>query len=401
MYRETTALKKILQLTKRIRVIQGGTSAGKTIAIMLYLADYAAMTEKTSISVIAESVPHLKRGAMRDFLNIMKGHNIYRESRWSRSDSTYEFENGSYIEFFSADDPAKLRGARRDVLFINECNNVAHSAYEQLEVRTKKMVILDFNPVSEFWVHTEVMPHVEHDFLKLTYKDNEALDPAIIQSIESRKHNANWWRIYGLGEIGVKEGQVYTNWKPIKAVPKDAVLKGYGLDFGYTNNPTGIVAVWKWNNAYVLDEIEYRTGLQNRVIGQKLLDLPEAERPTKGLMVVADAAEPKSIDEIRGMGVNIIGATKGQGSVNFGIQIVQDQEIFYTERSINLRKEQMNYLWKLDKDGKPMNVPENIFNHLMDGTRYIITELEGKAEPGIISMLKGQIKEAQADENQK
>lgn len=390
-YAPTTALRKIANLKKRIRIIQGGTSAAKTISILIYLADIAdrwelETGEPTSISIVSESMPHLRRGAERDFFNIIKAHNIYKAGMHNRSDHTYNFGK-SYIEFFSADDPAKLRGGRRDVLYINEANNLPYRAYEELEVRTKKLVIIDFNPVTEFWAHTEVMPHVDHDFLKLTYKDNEALDPNIIASIESRKHNTNWWRVYGMGEIGIKEGVVYPHWKPIKAIPKEARLVGYGLDFGYTNHPTGIVSVWKWNNAYILHEEEYRTGLRNSAIGQKLLGLPKA-------LVVGDSAEPKSIDEIRGMGVNIIGATKGQGSVNFGIDTVLDQEIFYTETSTNLRHEQLNYLWKINKfTGKPLNVPEDIFNHLMDAVRYIITELEGKSEPGVLQFLKGQAKE--------
>lgn len=395
MYQPTTALMEILALKKRIKIIQGGTSAGKTIAILLYLVQ-RAQSEKLSISVVSESMPHLKRGAIRDFLNIMQNHNYYNPNEWNRSDSTYNFSPPyptSYIEFFSADDPAKLRGARRDILFINECNNVAHSAYEQLEVRTRLEVILDFNPVSEFWVHTEVMPHVEHDFLKLTYKQNEALDPAIIASIESRKHNKNWWRVYGLGEVGILEGQVYQNWKPLKEVPKEAQLVRRGLDFGYTNHPTAIVDIYQWNNAFILDEQEYRTGMKNPDIAKKIQGLPEPD-----MLVVADSAEPKSIDELKGYDINIIGAVKGPGSVDFGIQAVQDQQIFVTERSHNIWKEQRNYLWKLDKQGKPLNVPEDVFNHCMDAARYAIADIINQPEPGITQFLKGA---AQAPEPEK
>ncbi len=392
-YAPTTALRKIANLSKRIRVIQGGTSAGKTIAILIYLIDIAdrwelETGEGTSISVVSESMPHLRRGAERDFFNILRAHNMYKAGMHNRSDHTYNFGK-SYVEFFSADDPSKLRGSRRDVLFINEANNVAFSAYEQLEVRTKKLVIIDFNPVSEFWAHTEVMPHVDHDFLKLTYKDNEALDPNIIASIESRKHNTNWWRVYGLGEIGIKEGVVYPDWKPIKRIPKEARLVGYGLDFGYSNHPTGIVSAWKWNNAYILHQEEYRVGMKNPVIAEKLNGLPKA-------LVVGDSSEPKSIDEIRDHNINIIGATKGQGSVTWGIDLVQSLDIYYTESSLDLAHERLNYLWKIDKrTGKPLNVPEDIFNHLMDAARYILTELEGKPEPGLIQYLKGQAKETE------
>lgn len=388
MFQSTTAYEKIKSLSKRIRVVQGGTSAGKTIAILLYLIS-AAQTEKgLSISVVAESVPHLKRGAMRDFLNIMQTHHYFEEKRWNRSDSIYTFETGSYIEFFSADDPAKMRGARRDVLFINECNNVSYMAYEQLEVRTRKLVILDFNPVSEFWVHEEVMPHMDHDFIKLTYLDNESLEQSIIDSIESRRHNTNWWRVFGLGEIGFNEGQVYQNWKAIDEVPNDARLLRYGLDFGYTNDPSAIVAIYKWNNAFVLDELLYATGQSNKEVANVIRqaesldpvnEMNQFTGQTK-ILTIADSAEPKSIDEIKRYGVKIMGATKGKDSVNHGIQIVQDQEIYATKRSLNLWKEQRNYLWKVDRDGKSLNVPEDQFNHLMDAKRYAITDILRRRE---------------------
>jgi len=382
MFQQTTALTKIASLNKRLRVIQGGTSAGKTIAILLYLINLA-QTEKVSISIVSESVPHLKRGAMRDFLNIMQTHGYYKATSHNKTDMIYTFETGAYIEFFSADDPAKMRGARRDVLFINECNNVSFESFNQLEVRTKRLVILDFNPVSEFWVHEQVMPHMDHDFLKITYLDNEALDAQIVASIESRKHNESWWRVYGLGEIGFNEGQVYKNWMPIESVPEEARLERHGLDFGYTNDPTGIVNVYKWNNALILDEVAYASGLENKPIANLIrmdegLDPVDDQNKFTGetkVLTIADSSEPKSIAEIKRLGVKITGAVKGQGSVNYGIQKVQAQTIYVTKSSLNIWKEQRNYLWKVDRDGKSLNIPEDDFNHLMDAARYAIVEL--------------------------
>lgn len=369
MYRPTTALRKILKLNRRLQVVQGGTSASKTISILLKLINMA-QTETVSISVVSESLPHIKRGARKDFLNIMQTHRYFDEARWNRTDNIYTFETGSTIEFFGADSPDKVRGPRRDVLFINECNNVPYGVFDQLEVRTRKLIILDFNPVGEFWVHTEVIPHREHDFLKLTYLDNEALDPAIVQSIESRKHNENWWRVYGLGEIGVNEGQVFTNWRIIDQIPKDAELVRYGLDFGYTNDPSALVAIYRLDGSYIWHECLYRKGMSNKQIADVIAGLPPA-------LVIADSAEPKSIDELNsylGQG-RVLGATKGPGSVNQRIQLVQDHAIQVTKASTNIIKEQRNYLWKTDRDGKALNVPEDIFNHAMDAGGYAMADL--------------------------
>lgn len=376
MYQETTALRRIQSLNKRLKIIQGGTSASKTISILLYLINKAQTRRNLTISVVAESMPHIKKGALKDFLNIMKTHRYYEEARHNKTDQYYLFPTGTVMEFFGADSGDKVRGPRRDVLFINECNNVPYAVFDQMEVRTKEEIILDYNPVGEFWVHEEVIPHMEHDFVKLTYLDNEALDPAIRASIESRRHNAGWWKVYGLGETGTKEGQIYDGWGQFDDVPDEARLLGYGLDFGYTNHPTAIVAVYRWNNAYVLDEVAYRTGLSNAAIAAILKGVPEG-------LVVADSAEPKSIDEIKGYGIPIIGAMKGPGSVNTGIQLVQNQTIYSTKRSTNIHKEQRNYMWKTDRDGKPLNVPDDAFNHAMDAVRYKISDVLSGKEPNI------------------
>lgn len=398
IYQQTTALRKIAQLNKRIRIIQGGTSASKTISILQLLIDLAQSYNDLTITVGAESIPHLKKGALRDFLSIMQGHKYYNEAQFNRTDSIYTFVTGSIIEFFGvAENPGKARGPRRDVLFLNECNNIPYVVFEQMEVRTRQLVILDYNPVAEFWVHTEVIPHMEHDFVQLTYKDNEALEDSIIRSIESRKHNLNWWKVYGLGEIGVKEGQIYEGWEHIPTIPPEARLERYGLDFGYTNDPTALIAVYTWNNAYIWHELLYKPGLSNKEIAN-IIRKAEGLEPVKAdgtytgrtqTLTVADSAEPKSIDEIKSYGVRITGATKGQGSVNYGIQVVQDEEIMVTESSTNIIKEQRNYLWKIDKNGENLNVPEDQFNHAMDAGRYAQTDIVGhkldpKRQPGRI-----------------
>lgn len=364
MFTQTTATKKILQLNKRIRGVAGGTSASKTISIILWCIDYAQSTKGEIISIVSESFPHLKRGAIRDFMNIMQEHRYFKPDRWNKTDYIYEFEKGSKLEFFSADQPGKVRGPRRDVLFINECNNISYDTFTQLEIRTKKIIWLDWNPVSEFWWYTEMMKRDDADFITLTYKDNEALDPLIVSAIEARKGSRSWWNVYGLGQLGEAEGKIYTGWEQVDEVPHEARLERYGVDFGYSNDPTAIIAVYYYNGGYILDEVMFRKGLTNKQIADILLN-----QERKGL-VVADSAEPKSIDEIMSYGVSMIPSNKGKGSVLQGIQYVQQQRISVTKRSLNLLKEYRNYLWETDKDGSIINEPEHPFSHTMDAVRY-------------------------------
>lgn len=370
MFSSTTALSKITALTKKIRILQGGTSSSKTISTLLYLIHRAQSdTKPTLTSVIAESVPHLKRGAMRDFKNILIAHKYWKDDLWNATDSTYTFETGSQIEFFSADNAAKLRGGRRDRAFMNECNNMSLEAFDEIEVRTKEFIFLDFNPTNEFWVFTDIIPkRTDFDHIILTYKDNEGLSPEIVSSIEARKNRKGWWQVYGLGQLGEVDGKIYKEWQIIDEVPHEARLERYGLDFGYTNDPTAIVAVYKYNGGFILDEITFQKGLSNRQIADILLN----ERRE---LIIADSAEPKSIDEISSYGLNIIGCDKGADSVRNGIQVVQDQRVSITKRSTNIIKEYRNYLWKSDKDGKILNVPESGFDHALDAARYAITTL--------------------------
>ena len=370
-FEKVTAFNKISALTKKIRAVQGGTGASKTISILLYLIDLAQLDETPTLtSVISESTPHLKRGAMRDFKNIMQGHGYWKDGRWAATDSIYTLETGSKIEFFSADQPDKMRGGRRDRAFLNEANNMLMDTFDQIEVRTKEFVFLDWNPVSEFWFYTEVKGKRDDvDHIILNYLDNEALSQEIIKSIESRKERKRWWKVYGLGELGEIEGKIYKDWKIIDEVPHEARLERYGLNFGYTNHPTAIVAIYYHNGGYILDEIAYGTGMLNRNIADTIISNGGQ------ILTVADSAEPKSIDEIKEHGVNIIPAEKGKDSVVNGIQLVQDLPISITKRSTHIIKEYRNFLWMVDKNGNILNVPEEPFHYSMDAIRYGLTNI--------------------------
>lgn len=368
MFIYTTAIKKLRRLKERIKIIQGGTSAGKTFGILPILIDKAAKTPLLEISVVSESIPHLRRGALKDFEKIMRSTNRWIDVNFNKSLLRYTFVNGSYIEFFSVDQPDKLRGARRNILYINECNNVDFEAYQQLSIRTDKEVWLDYNPTHEFWVHTELMDDADSVFLQLTYKDNEALSDAIVKEIEKAKDKANysnywanWWQVYGLGNIGSLEGVVFSNWKQIDSVPIEARLIGVGLDFGYTNDPTAIIEVYKYNGKRILNEVCYRTGMVNNDIANTL---------KQDVTVFADSAEPKSIEEIRRRGHDIRPVRKGKDSIMYGISTMQDQEYLVTSNSVNLIKEFRYYCWDKDKTGNKLNKPIDKYNHAIDAVRY-------------------------------
>lgn len=365
----TTATRKIAKLTKKIRAVAGGTSASKTISILCYLIDRAQRdTKPTLTSIVSESIPHLKRGAIRDFQNILKDQGYWDDKRWNISDSIYTFETGSKIEFFSTDNGDKLRGSRRDRLFINEANNTTLDAFDQLEVRTKEFCFLDWNPSNEFYFYTEILGVREDvEFITLTYKDNEALSPEIVSSIEARKNNTRWWQVYGLGLLGEAEGRIYKGWQMLDEIPHEARLERYGIDFGYTNDPTVIIALYKFNDGFIINEVCYQKEMSNKMIADTLKNLDRA-------LVIADSAEPKSIQEIKDYGINILGAEKGQGSVYQGIQFVQDQRISLTKTSTKTKKAFENYFFLKDKQtGKYLNEPDDSiheWSNSMDAIRY-------------------------------
>lgn len=368
----TTAMDKILALNKRVRIIEGGAAASKTFSICMWIIDYAESTNDKVVSIVSESLPHLRKGAMRDFLNILKYTNRYSDKSYNKTDSTYLFSTGTIVEFFGVESSDKVRGPRRDVLFVNEANNIDYETYSQLELRTREVIFLDHNPVSAYYAHDKLMHLETSDFVRLTYRDNEALEPAIIRSIEDRRiTNPNWYRVYGLGEVGHYEGQIYSNWQIIDDKPEEARLETIGLDFGYTNDPSAIVGIYKYNDGYILDEILYATSMSNANLAGVLANYPN-------ILTIADSAEPKSIDEIQRLGIYIKGSDKGKGSVMQGIQLVQDQKLFVTKNSVNLIKELRGYNWKTDRAGKALNIPNHEFSHGMDAIRYALTDLISK-----------------------
>ena len=371
MFIVTTAIKRLLKLKKRIKVVRGGTSAGKTFGIIPILIDRCTKETDLEISIVSESIPHLRRGALKDFLKIMMDLNRYKSDNFNKSTLKYTFSNGSYIEFFSADQPDRLRGARRTDLYVNECNNITFDAYYQLAIRTSGDIWLDYNPASLFWVDREIIGQEDVDFITLTYKDNEALSKTIVQEIEKAKYKTseywrNWWKVYGLGQIGSLEGVCITDWREIE-LPKEARLLSYGMDFGYTNDPTTLIALYKYNNAYIFDEVIY----QKKLLNSDISDLLKANEVTD--IIYADNAEPKSIAELKNYGHTVLPCIKGKDSIVYGINLINQNEIYITSRSKNLIKELQSYIWIVDKEGNKVNKPIDAFNHCIDAARYAIT----------------------------
>jgi len=373
-FKYTTAISRIRRMTARKKVIQGGTSAGKTLAILAVLIDIAAKN-KTEISVVSESIPHLRRGAIKDFAKVMQWTGRWVADRWNKTLLTYNFANGSVIEFFSADSEARLRGARRQVVYINEANNIDFESYYQLAIRTSEAIYIDFNPTHEFWAHTEVLPEQDAELVILTYNDNEALPDTIKRDIELNRTKAetsaywaNWWKVYGLGQVGTLQGAIYEDFEVVEGIDVSrAKFVALGLDWGFSNDPTALVAIYRQGDCLLIQELLYSTGLTNQDIADKLRTLGI----TRAWEIVADSAEPKSIEEIYRLGFNIKPAEKGPDSVRNGIDILKRFKLQVTKDSTNLIKELRSYTWATDKEGKNTGVPIDSFNHACDAMRYV------------------------------
>lgn len=393
MAKITTATHKLLALKKRIKAVCGGTSASKTYSILLILIDKAQSNNGLTIDIMSESYPHLEGGAIKDFKGIMQEQGYWRDDCWNETKHFYTFETKSVIKFISVDKLGKAHGPRRDILFVNEANNISYEIFDQLMIRTNGDIWIDWNPSTEFWYYTEIKDRIDHDFVTLTYLDNEALAQPVRESIEAHKDNKRWWRVYGLGQLGESEERIYTGWREIDEIPHEARLWRRGMDFGYTNDPTVLIDIYEYQGGYILDETIYSTGLSNKAIYDLIQNLPEPK-----MLIIADSADPKSIDELKLYGLNIIGAKKGQGSVYQGIQFVQGLKISITKKSVKSIKAYRNYCFYVDRDGKVTNDPDDAvheWSNPMDAIRYgfngVITgQNRAEIERSILANLQNQ-----------
>lgn len=392
MFLRTTAINKLKKMTARKKVVQGGTSSGKTYAIIPIIIDKLIKNERLKATVVAETLPAVKEGALDIFKNVMFDTNRWIQDNWNASNLTYTFSNLSRIQFKSFDSVGKAKASgKRDILFLNEANHIDFEIADALMIRSKETWI-DFNPDNEFWVHKETLQEPNSEFALINYEDNEALPKETLEDLLIKKDKAffntnlpypdiyqtnnikseywsNWCKVYIYGQIGSLEGVIFNNWQTIDKIPDDARLLGYGLDFGYSNDPTAIIEVYKYNDKRILNEICYLKGLSNAQIAKKI---------TTKLPVYCDSAEPKSIAELRSYGLSAYAVTKGADSITFGIQTMQEQEYLLTSHSTNVINEFRKYAWDKDKrTGETLNKPIDDYNHAIDAIRYHEMETVG------------------------
>lgn len=385
-YKYTKAYHKIKDLillnpNEDVFVIRGGQGASKTVSI-LQLITQSLISSPKEAAVLSSELSKMKRTVVRDYKKISKDWGVMSsEKDFNRAETKHEYDNDSYIDFLGADVNDVGKGFRRDILYINEADKMDIDTAVQFISRAG-LTLIDYNPDSLFWGDDYIN---ENNFLTLTFEDNEYLPQSERRSILDYKikgfHNpelpfellfklenikstywSNKWRVYGLGMVGSLDGVVFENWQMIDELPKEARLIGYGLDFGYTNDPTAIIEVYVWNGKRILNEICYKTGLSNKQI---------AEYITTSKMCFCDSAEPKSIDELVRSGVDAFGVRKGADSINFGIQVMQEQDYLITKSSVNLINEIQKYTWKKDRrTNEKLNKPIDNFNHAIDAVRY-------------------------------
>lgn len=379
----TTALAKITDAICEptfFKIIQGGQGAGKTGGIVSNLIGYCQSYPDSIVTIAGESVPHLKAGAIRDFRREMQEYGVWNDERWSRSDKRYYFENKSELEFMTFDKMG-AHGPRRNVLFVNEANDMSFEVFQQLADRTDDFVIIDFNPSSKFWAHEQLIEKQPErcSFLVLTYQDNEALPKQERENIESHKPKpgeepSNWWTVYGLGQIGSLEGNIYEGWETGKL---DTIKKGqlvrYGLDFGFSNDQSALVALYELPEGKLgVVELLYKRGLKGSDYDNTLKRLGV----DPNVLIVADSARPEIIAEIREAGFRCVGADKNAGSVLRGIDRVKQRQIVYVGE--NLRKEYFSYAWRKKRSGEIIDEPQDGNDHLMDALRYAVDDLSKK-----------------------
>jgi phage terminase large subunit len=364
----TTVFQRNWEATSRFVVNIGGSRSTKTYSILqLLIIKALESTEPLVISIVRKSLPSLRISVMRDFLDILKHLDLYNSENHNKTENTYLLNN-ALIEFFSIDDAQKRRGTKRDILFVNEVNELSWEDFFQLNIRTTQQVFMDFNPSETFWYNDQIQHRDDVTTIHSTYKDNPYLNEEQINEIERLQHtDLQYYQIYALGQFAGQVDLIYT-YIPVDDIPTfGAKLVALGLDWGYSNDPTALLEVWLWNDAIYFNELLYRPGLTNQDIINELNELGV----DRYVEIIADSAEPKSIEEIRRAGFNIKPATKGPDSVMNGIDILKRHRIHVTKQSTNIMSELNKYKWITDKNGNKLNKPIDAFNHALDAARYV------------------------------
>lgn len=359
--------------------LQGSSRSSKTYNTLIWLVVYCLTHPYTRLSIVRATLPALKGSVYVDFKEILLRLGVWDDRAMNKSDMIYTFGNGSWVEFFSTDNEQKLRGRKRDILFVNEANELSFIEWQQLKMRTTKYTILDYNPSfsDEHWICGVNSDHRTYHFIS-TYKDNPFLEQTIIDEIESlRNKNQSLWQVYGLGMQAVVEGLIFRDVEYIEDIPPYVRKRWRGMDFGFTNDPTAIVTVGVDGDNLYIDEVAYATQMLSGDIIRTLK--AQAEQ----LEVIAESADPRLIQEIYRAGINIHPVKKFAGSIDAGIQKMLQYKLHITKRSTNIIKEQKNYTYRQDKEGKWLNEPIDAYNHTMDAVRYVVMQklLGGERKP--------------------
>ena len=358
--------KHLVRSDKKIIVEQGGTRSGKTYNILLWIIfEYCTNHQKKIITICRKTFPSLRATVLRDFFDILKSQNIYSEIFHNKSNSEY-YLFGNLVEFISLDMPQKIRGRKRNLLFVNECNELYFEDWQQLIFRTQEKIIIDFNPSDEYhWIYDKVITREDCDFFKTTYLDNPFIEEAIKLEIERLKEtDEQYWQIYGLGERAASRSTIFS-FSECTLIHDEAKLIAYGMDFGYTNDPTTLVSVYTKEHKLYIKEHLYRTQMTTRDIHNFLIKENLEKSP-----IYADSAEPRLINELRTMGHNIFPSMKGRDSVNAGIDLLKRYKINILSKCDNAIREFRNYKWSEDKSGRLTNIPIDKDNHIIDPCRY-------------------------------
>jgi len=364
----------------KIQVHQGGSRSGKTFSLCQVLIELCFKNRGAGmvITIVRKTFPALRSSVMRDFIQILTEGRNYQEENHNKSNATYNLF-GNLIEFISCDMPAKLRGRKRNLLYVNEANELSLEDWRQLLLRTTGRIFVDYNPSDEHhWLYEHVLERDDVDFFQTTYLDNPFLEQSVIDEIERFKEtDENFWRIYGLGERGVNTAAIFPQWQVADAIPERAKLVAYGCDWGFTNDPTAIVSVWREDYSLFIQEHLYKTGLTNQDISRELDELRLDRTP-----IICDSSEPKSLEELHRLGHNVKPAKKGPDSVRMGIDIMKRHKLFVLKDSLNAQKEFRNYRWETNKDGVQLNKPIDNNNHIIDAVRYVCINRIGTSYSG-------------------
>ena len=351
--------------------LQGSARSSKTYNVLIWLIVYCLSHPNTRLSIVRATLPAIKGSVLVDFKEILKRMGIYNERSLNKSELIYTFANGSWAEFFSTDSEQKLRGRKRDILFVNEANELGFIEWQQLKMRTTRLSIIDYNPSfsDEHWICETVNQDPRTFHSVTTYLDNPFLEQTVIDEIESlREKNQSLWQVYGLGQQAVIEGLVFKHFGICETIPPHVRHRFIGMDFGFTNDPTAICEVALDGDSLYIDEIAYRTQMLSSDI---ITTLREA---APKMRIISESADPRLIQEIYRAGIDIHPVKKFPGSIEAGLSKMQEYRIIITKRSTNVAKELRNYTYRQDKDGRWLNVAIDCYNHAIDAVRYVVME---------------------------